>query len=139
MIGGVSLLIVGLFLLLAAKRKRAEAPEVGVPVRVPSTPTALQLTGKSGKKWLVSHVRSTNRGAEVNDLWIGPGQYIGIDTFQPVIQYASCPGLTGQTFVNVLVQKYPAAATQAFADAMSDFDVAEQYAGGLIPLSAFGV
>ncbi len=133
MLGKVLALLGGglaLFATLAlARRSSAQA---GI---LASTPTSMQVKGKSGKVWLLSKasvpaVLAGVKWQDTWDLWTGPGQYTGIDTFLPVLQFAKIPAKAATAGspsldYNVLTMKYPAAATVAYADAVADFQILE--------------
>ena len=92
-----------------------------MPGQVKGTNT---VRGKSGKSWLLVADGKATDGLPLYDVYVGPGVYPGIDAFAPVLQFKEyAPTTPGQHGQRVLSNRYPAAATLAYPDALSDFEV----------------
>ncbi len=92
-----------------------------LPGQVKGTNT---VKGMSGKNWLQVADGLAQDGNQLFDVYVGPGVYTGIDSFAPVLQFKQMPSSTpGQHGPRLLTQRYPASATQAYPDALSDFQV----------------
>ena len=116
------LLIAGLALLGAGALAWATSHYAkALPGQVKGTNT---VKGLSGKNWLMVPDGNAQDGNPLYDVYTGPGVYTGINEFAPVLQYKEFPSTTpGQHGQRILTQRYPATATQAYPDALSDFQV----------------